>query len=437
MSSSQSSSWQKHDNDPLASTSSTAAVISEKNRRQALEILHHDPLHIDHDEDDGEAVSLLYETNNFQYVDVSYGNSSNNRHHRTRICTGYFRRYMNCRSTAAMITVLLIVVAIALVTQKRIDIHNVSIPHINIHNPHKNNNNNNLKDACLERFNKSIAELIQEVSSYTTDTSDWCHQHAGDDCHCESTIQPSPQTWPSQAKFDFWQKTLERNIQMVQQHTQQVQQQQEEPQNHLDVVLFGDSITEHWLGTELTTRWEQWKGNKQVFDETFPNNNALPLGIAGDKVGQLLYRLENGELPKSLHAKVYWILIGTNDLTMQCSVEAVVAGNIRVVQELQRSKPEATVVLNSILPRGDQGEDDLTDSVMWQNIQSVNEWLQCYAESTMGVEFYDATSLFTKAYNGDIHQIEDYFYDDVHPSEEGSKGWAQAIKQRIDELTTG
>ena len=64
----------------------------------------------------------------------------------------------------------------------------------------------------------------------------------------------------------------------------------------------------------------------------------------------MLYRLQNGELPDTLNPKVFWILIGTNDLgAYQCSAEAVAAGNIRIVQELQAKRPRAKIVLNSIL----------------------------------------------------------------------------------------
>jgi lysophospholipase L1-like esterase len=150
--------------------------------------------------------------------------------------------------------------------------------------------------------------------------------------------------------------------------------------------------------------------------------------------GQLLYRLQNGELPEALGAKVFWILIGTNDLANHCTVEAVVAGNIRVVQELQKKRPDATIVLNSILPRGAPRGLDMTHTSLWQNVQRVNQWLQCYADSDQKVEFFNATSLFVLSYDGVVHQVKNYFYDDVHPSEQGSQGWAKAIVQKVQQL---
>jgi lysophospholipase L1-like esterase len=148
----------------------------------------------------------------------------------------------------------------------------------------------------------------------------------------------------------------------------------------------------------------------------------------------LLYRFQNGELPQTLGAKVFWILIGTNDLTHYCTAEAVAAGNMRIVQELQKKRPDATIVLNSILPRGDPQTLDLMDSPMWQNVQRVNQWLKCYADSNDKVEFFNATSLFVVSYNGMVRQVKDYFHDNVHPSEQGSRGWAKAIVQKVQDL---
>lgn len=154
----------------------------------------------------------------------------------------------------------------------------------------------------------------------------------------------------------------------------------------------------------------------------------------------LLYRLQNGELPSSLHAKVFWILIGTNDLgEYGCNAESIAAGNIRIVQEIQKRRPrsESTIVLNSILPRA--GSDDRHPEVnvlnrmhdrQWPTIQRANQWLKCYADSTHGVEFFNASSIFLDE-NG--NGIQNYFDDPVHPSAEGQKQWADAITKMIFE----
>ena len=41
---------------------------------------------------------------------------------------------------------------------------------------------------------------------------------------------------------------------------------------------------------------------------------ATPLGMSGDTVAYLRWRLEHGELPKARHPRVAVLLVGTNDL---------------------------------------------------------------------------------------------------------------------------
>jgi lysophospholipase L1-like esterase len=128
------------------------------------------------------------------------------------------------------------------------------------------------------------------------------------------------------------------------------------------------------------------------------------------------------------------VLIGTNDLGADdCSAKAIAAGNIRVVEEIKSWRPNAKVVLNSILPRGTPGET-IFNSGTWPKVTTVNRWMECYAASTNGVEFFNATSLFLT--EEDV-QIEEYFNDPVHPSAAGSVGWGEAIVRKVLELTGG
>lgn len=58
---------------------------------------------------------------------------------------------------------------------------------------------------------------------------------------------------------------------------------------NLDVVFYGDSITEGWLGTSLGLPHGKKKHNQQVFKSKFTVDgggkyNALALGISGDLV---------------------------------------------------------------------------------------------------------------------------------------------------------
>ena len=47
---------------------------------------------------------------------------------------------------------------------------------------------------------------------------------------------------------------------------------------------------------------------------------SVSMGLIGDTTVNLLWRLENGEGPDGLKAKVVVVLIGTNDLVQQADV---------------------------------------------------------------------------------------------------------------------
>jgi hypothetical protein len=66
----------------------------------------------------------------------------------------------------------------------------------------------------------------------------------------------------------------------------------------------------------------------------------------------------NGEMPSSFNPKIWWLEVGMNDIgRTQCSEEVVILGVLRIVEEILNKKPDAQIVINSLLPmaelRGD------------------------------------------------------------------------------------
>jgi len=59
----------------------------------------------------------------------------------------------------------------------------------------------------------------------------------------------------------------------------------------------------------------------------------------------------HGELPDYFEPKVWWLVLGSNDLgRMQCSEEVVVLGILRIVEEILERRPNAKIVINSLFP---------------------------------------------------------------------------------------
>lgn len=136
---------------------------------------------------------------------------------------------------------------------------------------------------------------------------------------------------------------------------------------------------------------------------------------------------------------MYWILIGTNDFGDGCSHEIVYVGILRIIEELQRLRPDSVLVVNSLLPRSDVmnvGDGTISNhgsvSKIWEGIQIVNSKLRDYC-NTQNIHqklfYFDATDIFLRVdRSNNYEQIpKEYMNDFLHPSAAGYQVWAERI----------
>jgi len=217
----------------------------------------------------------------------------------------------------------------------------------------------------------------------------------------------------------------------------------------VDIVFLGDSIIEGWRGMSFGLPVDSKRTNAVVFDSLFQKRQGadfqgLALGIAGDKTTNLLWRIQNQEIPDSLHPSIWWIQVGTNDFlrTNYCSPEVVLMGIQRVIEELRKLRPGSLIVVNSLLPRSDADDGSLLSpdkTSVWQGIMEVNRGLRIYCEKFRSVVFFDATSIFLRQKKGTVGVDGQYIpldlmADYLHPSAKGYKLWGDAIVAAIYEL---
>src|SRR5712692_817187 len=74
----------------------------------------------------------------------------------------------------------------------------------------------------------------------------------------------------------------------------------------IDIYFEGDSITRRWGATDYPELLANWKQN-------FFGWNAADFGWGADKIENILWRLENGELD-GVNPKVIVLLAGTNNV---------------------------------------------------------------------------------------------------------------------------
>lgn len=103
-----------------------------------------------------------------------------------------------------------------------------------------------------------------------------------------------------------------------------------------DVVLLGDSLFAGWR-TDLPV--------------AFPSTAIYDFAVGGDRVPNVLWRLENTDL-SHLRPLAAVLLIGTNDLAAGTPACAVATGIETIVERLRLLWPETPVLVLTIPPRG-------------------------------------------------------------------------------------
>src|ERR1700722_182629 len=79
---------------------------------------------------------------------------------------------------------------------------------------------------------------------------------------------------------------------------------------HVNLLFLGDSITQNYERADSRS----WLNYRPVWNHYFANLGAFNLGFSGDTTGNLLWRVQNGEL-EGLSPTVTVLLIGTNNTT--------------------------------------------------------------------------------------------------------------------------
>ncbi|XP_018332473.1 platelet-activating factor acetylhydrolase IB subunit beta homolog [Agrilus planipennis] len=104
-----------------------------------------------------------------------------------------------------------------------------------------------------------------------------------------------------------------------------------------DVVWIGDSIIERIQTSSL------WKEKISKF-------KCVNYGIGGDRVENVLWRVENGELDFNCKIKVVVLHLGTNNISQ--SVEEISEGIVNLVEIITKKLDDVTILFPTLLPKG-------------------------------------------------------------------------------------
>jgi lysophospholipase L1-like esterase len=187
----------------------------------------------------------------------------------------------------------------------------------------------------------------------------------------------------------------------------------------IDLYFVGDSITRRWGATDYPDFLANWRKN-------FYGWNAADFGWGADRIQNILWRLENGELD-GVNPKVIVILAGTNNVGKTPAADDRVADitrGIRALIELCRQKaPGATIVLTAIFPRNDSLE-------VFPTITRINRNIAKLADGG-SVRFLNINDRLA---DKDGVLFEGMTVDKLHPSLKGYQVWADGLRPILSEL---
>lgn len=183
-------------------------------------------------------------------------------------------------------------------------------------------------------------------------------------------------------------------------------------QGNVDVLFLGDSIAA-FFATRAPDVWNR---------EIAPLGSVVDFGISGDRTQFVLWRVRNGELDGT-NARVVVLMIGTNNLAT-ATPENVARGVAAIVDTARAKLPNAVIVLNALLPRGEPNDP------LRAKLADVNARIAALADGTH-VRWLDAGPGFVDASGAIAPEL---MPDKLHPSPAGYDVWAAALRPVLAEV---
>ncbi len=218
----------------------------------------------------------------------------------------------------------------------------------------------------------------------------------------ENPLSPNSGTTPDlgprhQLNYQQWLDILQQEAQVVAQ----------QPPENLS-ILVGDSLS-LWFPPEMLPEDRNW----------------LNQGISGESTAGLLKRLD---LFDNTQPEVIFVMIGINDLIGGVSDQVILENQRKILTYLRKNHPQAEIVVQSILPHGDEtatweGREQLL-TIPNSRILQLNQELEKTA-AKVGVQYLDLYSLFT---NQEGNLRSELTTDGLHLNPTGYLVWRTALQ---------
>jgi lysophospholipase L1-like esterase len=185
----------------------------------------------------------------------------------------------------------------------------------------------------------------------------------------------------------------------------------------IDLLFIGDSITDGW-------RWGN--GGSKIWPQYYAPRHAANFGIGYDRIQNVLWRVEHGEL-ENISPKVVVLLIGTNNTGNEDNGQPrnttpqIIEGISNLIRQIQLRLPQSKILLLGIFPRGEKNDP------IREQVKAVNVGISKLDDGG-NVKFLDLGEKFLSP-DGTLSR--DLFPDLLHPDETGYQIWASAMEPTL------
>jgi lysophospholipase L1-like esterase len=191
----------------------------------------------------------------------------------------------------------------------------------------------------------------------------------------------------------------------------------------INIYFEGDSVTRRWGTSDA-----RYKENLTNWNANFFGWNAADFGWGADRVENILWRLENGELD-GVNPKIIVLLAGINNVGTRAGgnaeVEEITRGLKAILEICQKKAPDATIILTAIFPRNDS-------MAVIPTINRINDNLARFADGKK-VRYLNVNDRLAdkdgKLFDGMMDPR-----DKLHPTVKGYQVWADGLKPIFNKL---
>lgn len=184
------------------------------------------------------------------------------------------------------------------------------------------------------------------------------------------------------------------------------------------IIFLGNSIVQAAGGRESVTRTT----GEEVFYLNFSGYSWVNAGIGGDRIGQIMYRVIDGEYGKS-GARQVVITAGINDFPEE-SAEDIAKGLWALVELVREEMPRAKILFTGPLPAGiDPNHVFRNKGEAVHRLLSTRKWPPSVTYRPITKEFLDNNNRLDKTY---------YQEDGVHLTAKGYALWAEILYKEIE-----